>query len=198
MSLTLRHLPRTTWSTLFDPQLGAPEREMMADSVAIHSPVLPKSDRETAQGREINPLDFPVVTGGFPPDESDRCATAPLPPFSHGKLESKKKKKRLPPQETINKIWSRFSAQKFSKAKVILPFDSQAAQNYETYKPSTTSQPGRNNLLVSDDYEREVQECRARVAKLVTECRMVNMYVYRSAIFSQDILDRAITNSHIT
>lgn len=109
-------------------------------------------------------------------DTSDsEVNTKPPPaPFSNSKSKSKKKRKPLPPQETINKIWSRFSAQKFSKATVILPFASQAAQNRDASKPPKPPQLERNNLLVSEDYERAVQECRARVKKLIKECRRVN------------------------
>jgi hypothetical protein len=96
------------------------------------------------------------------------------PPFG-GKPKSMKKKKTLPPQETINKIWKRFSAQKFSKATVILPFASNPHSNDPSKKPPQPSKPERTNLLVSEDFERAVQECRTRVKKLIKECRRVNM-----------------------
>ncbi|KAE9367751.1 cysteine proteinase [Stipitochalara longipes BDJ] len=108
-------------------------------------------------------------------EEDARQKQAAPPSFSNSKSKSKKKRKPLPPQETINRIWSRFSAQKFSKATVILPFASQATQNRDASKPPKPPQPERNNLLVSEDYERAVQECRARVKKLIKECRRVNM-----------------------
>jgi hypothetical protein len=104
-------------------------------------------------------------------DSEGELQSVPPPP----KSKSKKKRKTLPPQETINRIWSRFSAQKFSKATVILPFASQSTQKRDASKPSKAPQPERNNLLVSEDYERAVQECRARVKKLIKECKRVNM-----------------------
>lgn len=48
-----------------------------------------------------------------------------------------------------------------------------------------TTTPTPNNLLVSEDFERAVQECRAKVRKLIKECRRVNMR-YRDATFDLD------------
>jgi hypothetical protein len=104
----------------------------------------------------------------------------PPPPFS-GKSKSKKKKK-LPPQETINKIWSRFSASKFSKATVILPNISNTPHD-PSKVPTTIPRP--NNLLVSEDFERAVHECRFKVRKLIKECKRVNMR-YRDPSFDID------------
>jgi hypothetical protein len=87
----------------------------------------------------------------------------------------------VPPQESINKIWSRFSAKKFSKATVILP----PPPNTDPSKSKATPPPERNNLLVSEDYERAVEECRKRVRKLIQECRRVNMR-YRDPDFDID------------
>ena len=103
----------------------------------------------------------------------------PAPPFS-GKSKSKKRKK-LPPQETINKIWNRFSASKFSKATVILPFTPTPPDPSKV--PPATPRP--NNLLVSEDFERAVLECRSKVRKLIKECRRVNMR-YRDPTFDID------------
>jgi hypothetical protein len=96
---------------------------------------------------------------------------------------SKKKKKPLPPQETINKIWSRFSAPKFSKATTILPFAAQTSSDPSKIVPP--SKPPPNNLLVSEDFERAVQECRTKVRKLIKECKRVNMR-YRDPTFDID------------
>lgn len=90
-----------------------------------------------------------------------------------------KKKKKLPPQQAIDKIWSRFSAPRFSKATVVLP---QASKSPKP-APPPTSRP--NNLLVSEDFERAVQECRTKVRKLVKECKRVNMR-YRDPTFDID------------
>jgi Calpain family cysteine protease len=116
-----------------------------------------------------------VDTSGSEDDaQQNRRRTLPPPPFADSKSKSKKKRKSLPPQETINRIWSRFSVEKFSKATIILPFASSSARKRDASKPSKPLQPERNNLLVSEDYERAVQECRARVNKLIQECRRVN------------------------
>ncbi|TVY83463.1 Calpain-8 [Lachnellula suecica] len=114
--------------------------------------------------------------------DNRRNQRTPPPPFG-GKPKSKKKKK-LPPQETINKIWSRFSAKKFSKATVILPFASSPHSNGPS-KPLQPSHPECTNRLVSEDFERAVQECRTRVKKLIKECRRVNMR-YRDPDFDID------------
>jgi hypothetical protein len=119
-------------------------------------------------------------------DSDDRRAPRipnPPPPFGGKAPRAKKKKKTLPPQEAINKIWSRFSASKFSKATNILPFAPPTSTD-----PSKTvhaSKPTPNNLLVSEDFERAVQECRTKVQKLVKECKRVNMR-YRDPTFDLD------------
>lgn len=79
--------------------------------------------------------------------------------------EKKKKKKKLPPQESIDKIWSRFSQPKFSKALAVLPFAPVAPP----------SSPERGNELLSAGYERAAEECRRKVRKIIQECRRVNM-----------------------
>jgi len=114
--------------------------------------------------------------------DNDNRGIAPnnQPPFA--KSKSKKKKRPLPPQETINKIWSQFSASKFSKATAILPPFTPSSDPSKTVHTTT---PTPNNLLVSEDFERAVQECRAKVRKLIKECRRVNMR-YRDATFDLD------------
>ncbi|RDL38190.1 Uncharacterized protein BP5553_05623 [Venustampulla echinocandica] len=95
------------------------------------------------------------------------------PPPRMSEPKPRIKKQTLPPQETINQIWSKFSAPKFSKTTTILPPASHSSSN-----PSESDQAppaGRANLLVSEGYERAAQECRTRVRKLVKECRRVNM-----------------------
>lgn len=79
--------------------------------------------------------------------------------------EKKKKKKRLLPQESIDKIWERFSQKRFSKAMTVLPFAPTA--------PSPLSD--RANELLSQGYERAAEECRRKVRKIIKECRRVNM-----------------------
>lgn len=77
----------------------------------------------------------------------------------------KKKKRKLPPQQTINRIWKRFSNKRFNKAIAVLPFD--------PVLPPTISE--RSNELLSAGYERAAEECRRKVKKIIQECRRVNM-----------------------
>ncbi|KAL2127305.1 hypothetical protein VTI74DRAFT_10947 [Chaetomium olivicolor] len=76
----------------------------------------------------------------------------------------KKKKRKLPPQQSINRIWKRFSNKRFNKALAILPFD--------PVLPPTVSD--RSNELLSAGYERAAEECRRKVRKIIQECRRVN------------------------
>ncbi|KAL1852395.1 hypothetical protein Daus18300_012228 [Diaporthe australafricana] len=78
--------------------------------------------------------------------------------------EDKKKKSGKPPQESIDKIWEKFSQKKFSKALAVLPSSSVSA--------STSTE--RGNELLSAGYERAAEECRRRVRKIITECRRIN------------------------
>lgn len=77
----------------------------------------------------------------------------------------KKKKRKLPPQQSINRIWKRFSNKRFNKAVSVLPFD--------PVLPPTISE--RSNELLSAGYERAAEECRRKVKKIIQECRRVNM-----------------------
>ena len=90
----------------------------------------------------------------------------------------KKKKVKLPPQQTINRVWKRFSNKKFNRALAVLPFD--------PVLPPTISD--RSNELLSAGYERAVEECRRKVQKIIQECRRVNMR-YRDPGF--DLVSRA-------
>ncbi|KAH8586402.1 hypothetical protein B0O99DRAFT_656874 [Bisporella sp. PMI_857] len=105
----------------------------------------------------------------------------PLPP--HPSLPNNNKKtKRYPPQETINKIWQRFSVPQFSKATTILP---SAPPTSSDPSKLTQSRPTQNSLLVSEDFQRAVQKCRTKVQKLIKECKRVNMR-YRDPSFDID------------
>ncbi|KAG9229729.1 hypothetical protein BJ875DRAFT_386729 [Amylocarpus encephaloides] len=112
-------------------------------------------------------------------DNDSRQQMGPPPPYGT-KPKPKKKKRVLPPQKSISKIWSRFSVPRFSKATTILPPNLSKLANS---KPSPREV--HYNLLVSEDFERAVQECRNRVKKLIRECKRVNMR-YRDADFDTD------------
>ena len=116
----------------------------------------------------------------------------PLPPpgfRSKPKAPKKKKKKRHePPQETIDKIWSRFQASRFSKATKILPLASPSTKSSSSkllHNTTPPRPPPPQNLLVSEDFERAVLECRTKVQKLIKECKRVNMR-YRDPLFDID------------
>ncbi|AEO58570.1 hypothetical protein MYCTH_2306004 [Thermothelomyces thermophilus ATCC 42464] len=76
----------------------------------------------------------------------------------------KKKKRKLPPQQSINRIWKRFSNKRFNKALAVLPFD-------PVLPPVLCD---RSNELLTAGYERAVEECRRKVQKIIQECRRVN------------------------
>ncbi|KAK4041350.1 calpain-D [Parachaetomium inaequale] len=76
----------------------------------------------------------------------------------------KKKKRKLPPQQSINRIWKRFSNKRFNKALAVLPFD--------PVLPPIISD--RSNELLNAGYERAAEECRRKVRKIIQECRRVN------------------------
>ncbi|KAL1849194.1 hypothetical protein VTK73DRAFT_9927 [Phialemonium thermophilum] len=77
----------------------------------------------------------------------------------------KKKRPKPPPQQSINRIWKRFSNKKFSTALSVLPFD--------PVLPSAVSE--RSNEPLAEGYERAAEECRRKVRKIIQECRRVNM-----------------------
>ncbi|KAK3985233.1 calpain-D [Cladorrhinum sp. PSN332] len=77
----------------------------------------------------------------------------------------KLKKRRWPPQQSINRIWKRFSNKRFNKALAVLPFD--------PVLPPTISD--RSNELIDAGFHRAADECRRKVKKIIQECRRVNM-----------------------
>ncbi|KAH8909412.1 cysteine proteinase, partial [Coniochaeta sp. PMI_546] len=89
--------------------------------------------------------------------------------------KTKVKKRKLPPQITINRVWKRFSKKKFTKALAVLPFD--------PVPPPIVSE--RANELLRTGYERAAEECRRKVRKIIQECRRVNMR-YRDPGFDLD------------
>lgn len=90
---------------------------------------------------------------------------APPPNNNSNDANKKKKKRKLLPQQSINRIWKRFSKKRFDKALAVLPFDPVA--------PPVLCD--RSNELLSAGYERAVEECRRKVRKIIQECRRVNM-----------------------
>lgn len=120
------------------------------------------------------------TSSGMDRDKRHQHMNARPPPPPSQQNPKPKKKKKLPPQEAIDKIWSRFSAAKFSKATVVLP-----QPLADSPKAPPPSSPKPNNLLVSEDFERAAEECRMKVRKLIKECKRVNMR-YRDPNFDID------------
>lgn len=95
-----------------------------------------------------------------------------LAPQPHGnggaskddKGNKKKKEAKKPPQESIDRIWDKFSQKKFSKALAVLPFSP---------VPASTSGDRANELLQAG-YERAAEECRRKVRKIISECKRIN------------------------
>ena len=106
---------------------------------------------------------------GYSSSEESEDPRRPFPPpannnNNNNQDQKKKKKKKLPPQQSINRIWKKFSKRRFNKALSVLPFD-----------PVPPPAPDRPNELLSAGYERAVEECRRKVEKIIKECRRVNM-----------------------
>lgn len=91
-------------------------------------------------------------------------ALAPQAAATGDASKDKKKKSKVPPQESIDKIWEKFSQKKFSKALAVLP---------SSPAPVSTT-PERGNELLCAGYERAAEECRRRVRKIIAECRRIN------------------------
>ncbi|PHH87549.1 hypothetical protein CDD83_8702 [Cordyceps sp. RAO-2017] len=85
------------------------------------------------------------------------------PTNDNNQTQKKTRKKKLPPQKSINAIWKKFSRRQFHKALCILPFDPVA--------PAVSDRP---NELLSDSYERAAEECRRKVQKIAQECKRIN------------------------
>lgn len=100
-----------------------------------------------------------------PSTAAARRRHAPAPQAAAGgDSKDKKKKSKSPPQESIDKIWEKFSQKKFSKALTVLPSSPTSA--------STSIE--RGNELLGAGYERAAEECRRRVRKIISECRRIN------------------------
>lgn len=108
-------------------------------------------------------------------ESEDPKRPRPQPAQNNNNDQKKKRKKRLPPQQSINRIWKKFSNRKFHKALSVLPFD-------PVSPPANLDRP---NELVWDGYERAAEECRRKVDKIVRECKRVNMR-YRDPGFDLD------------
>lgn len=98
-------------------------------------------------------------------EDPRRPRIQPTTSSSSSQDQKKKRKKRYPPQQSINRIWKKFSNRKFHKALSVLPFDTICS-------PLSSERP---NELLSEGYDRAAEECRRKVYKIVNECKRVNM-----------------------
>lgn len=108
----------------------------------------------------------PTTMHGYSSSEESEDPRRPRaqPNTSNNNDQKKKRKKRLPPQQSINKIWKKFSNRKFHKALSVLPFDPVQPPAFD-----------RQNEPLWDSYERASEECRRKVNKIVGECKRINM-----------------------
>lgn len=147
-----------------------------SDSESSSSPAPPRRYRKRRAPTPRHSSQSPATSPGPSPPSPAPPVGAPEGKFETPSLHStsgtsstsddkkKKKKGNKPPQESIDKIWERFSQKKFSKALSVLPF---------TPVPASTSGE-RGNELLSAGFERAAEECRRKVRKIIAECKRVN------------------------
>src|SRR5437763_11531812 len=82
---------------------------------------------------------------------------------------SKKKVKKQPPQADINEFWSRFNTKTPGKAFTVLP-DNLFAKKTAAQVPKGAV-PSQS---VTESFEEAVATCKAKVEKIVAECKRVN------------------------
>jgi len=81
----------------------------------------------------------------------------------------KQRRKKHPPQKTIDEFWASFNSKTPGKVYTILP-DNQYARRAAARAPRGIV-PGRNAIASYDD---AVRSCEAKVAKIVKECLRLN------------------------
>ncbi|KAJ3454891.1 hypothetical protein MRS44_013491 [Fusarium solani] len=81
--------------------------------------------------------------------------------------ESKKREKRVPPQVSINLIWSKFFGRHFGIPLTVLPPGCASASAVS----ASAACQGQSNELLSDAYERTAEKCRRTVQKRAEECK---------------------------
>ncbi|TAQ87822.1 hypothetical protein B7494_g3844 [Chlorociboria aeruginascens] len=80
-----------------------------------------------------------------------------------------KKAKHQTPQQTIDEFWEKFNSKHPGKASTVLPKDKYAEEAGEKVKKGSVE--GENAVA---SYEEAAEICRAKVEKIVRECRRVN------------------------
>ena len=112
---------------------------------------------------QMSPNDFINITrpqSRAPSMNGEALAVAPRP-----RLPVKKQA----PQKSIDEFWDKFTTKHPGKIFTILP-DNLYAKRAAAHAPKG-SIPGKNALA---SYEEAVQACKAKVAKIVKECRRLN------------------------
>ncbi|KAI8710510.1 Calpain catalytic domain-containing protein [Fusarium sp. LHS14.1] len=98
-------------------------------------------------------------------DDSGRPQMQPTVTITRNN-ERKKRKKRLSPQASIDRIWSGFFSYHSGKPLAVLPSGCVSVR---------AAYQGQSNELLSAAYERTVKECRRIVQKRAEECKRVGM-----------------------
>lgn len=96
-------------------------------------------------------------------EAEDNQDSTPAPP------QPKKVKNDVPPQESIDKFWKTFTAKHPSKPFTVLP-DNLYAKRAAIHS-SRKAPPSKNAVA---PYEQAASSCRAKVEKIVRDCRRLN------------------------
>lgn len=105
----------------------------------------------------------------LPARPASRAPTAPEAPFNHTP-QRRAKMKREPPQKSIDDFWSKFTTKHPGKVFTILPDNLYAKRAAAHVSNRDTSQ--WESAVRS--YDQAVINCKAKVAKIVRECRRIN------------------------
>ncbi|KAI0108077.1 cysteine proteinase [Daldinia grandis] len=117
----------------------------------------------------------PSEAGCSDQDVGDRTVIAVVPVS----MQTPKKSKKQTPQEAIDEFWNKFTTKAPGKATTIIPHNEYA----EKAAKRSTKAVGANTQT---SYEEAAAVCRAKVAKIVKECRRVNQK-YRDPHFDLEI-----------
>ncbi|KAI1800021.1 cysteine proteinase [Daldinia bambusicola] len=117
----------------------------------------------------------PSESGYLSQDAGDRTVMAVVPVTT----QIPKKNKKQTPQEAIDEFWNKFTTKAPGKATTVIPHNEYA----EKAAKRSAKAVGTNTQT---SYEEAAAVCRAKVAKIVKECRRVNQK-YRDPHFDLEI-----------
>ncbi|KAI1463907.1 cysteine proteinase [Daldinia caldariorum] len=117
----------------------------------------------------------PSESGRLSQDAGDRTVMAVVP----GTTQIPKKNNKQTPQEAIDQFWNKFTTKAPGKATTVIPHNEYA----EKAAKRSAKAVGTNTQT---SYEEAAALCRAKVAKIVKECRRVNQK-YRDPHFDLEI-----------